>query len=106
MEREEAIEIVEETLEVTDHSVEEFMAGMALIGSVIVGPNIKKISKWAKLPRKIVAKFSRNLRDNEVWVGGKVYCDWTDEEAGGIAFIMDCMVATGLLEKRYVEENK
>jgi hypothetical protein len=72
---------------------------LILLSSVVVGPNIKKISKFARIPRSRVIDRARRLRSNGVWVGPKVHCEWMDEEAGGISFIADALVADGLVNR-------
>jgi hypothetical protein len=45
-----------------------------------------------------VAKFSQRLRKNGVWSSdGMTACDWEDEEHGHIAFLLDVLVALGLV---------
>jgi hypothetical protein len=76
-----------------------YKAGMVLLGSLHVGPNIVRIAKWAKMPRKEVAEFSKVLRENGVWVNGNIEADWLDEEHGGMYFLLDMMVAAGMIER-------
>jgi hypothetical protein len=80
---------------------EAFKAQVVLLASADQGTTaIKKLVKFTGVPYRLVAKFSNNLRKGGVWRGGKIHCDWFNEEHGGIAFTMDSMVAVGLLERR------
>jgi len=72
--------------------------GVILLSSVNVGPNIKKIAKFTGYKRSEIAKRSKNLRENSVWVKDKVSCDWFEKD-GSLAFILDCMVADGTLQR-------
>ena len=76
-----------------------FDAGLVLLGSAVVGPNVKRISSWAGIPRDIVALYGKRLRDNGIWVGSKIHAEWFDEKTGGIAFFCDVNVALGHMER-------
>lgn len=78
---------------------------LILLSSAIVGPNIKKIAKFAHIPRKDVRERAVNLRKNKVWVGGHVYAEWFEKD-GGIAFICDALVADGLVKRAEVGKEK
>lgn len=78
---------------------ETFNIALILMSSCIVGPNIQRLSKFTRFPRSYIAKFSRRLRENRVWVKGKIQCEWFEKEAGGIAFWMDVMVAQGIVTR-------
>jgi hypothetical protein len=74
-------------------------AALILFGSAIVGPNIVRVAKWAEMPRKKVAEYSKRLRKSGIWDGHKLSVDWLDEEEGGMAFLLDVMVALGMIER-------
>ena len=78
---------------------DSYYAAMVCLASVYVGPNIKRISKLLRVPRRWVAKYSKNLRNNKVWVGNRVYGDWLNKKDGGISFCCDVCVAAGLLDR-------
>jgi hypothetical protein len=61
--------------------------------------SITRLSKFTGLPYSLVAKFGHNLRKAGIWQGRKIHANWTDEKEGGVAFIMDSMVAVGLLKR-------
>lgn len=92
----EAIRKLDPELSPDDHSYETYLI---LLASIIVGPNIKKISKFAYIPRAKVVERARRLRSNGVWVGPRVHCEWMDKESGGVAFIADSLVADGLVTR-------
>lgn len=75
-----------------------YITYLILLSSIVVGPNIKKIAKFAHIPRESVRERSVNLRQNGVWKQGKVYAEWFEKD-GGIAFVCDSMVADGLLKR-------
>ena len=69
-----------------------------LLASAVVGPNIRRISKFTKLPLARVTELSRLARKNKIFVGHKIAVEWF-EKNGGIALTLDAMVLDGLLEK-------
>jgi hypothetical protein len=74
---------------------------LILLSSLVCGPNVQKIAKFAHIPREQVAKRGVNLRKNGVWVRGKIRADWFVEDgSGGCAFVADALVADGMLERR------
>lgn len=81
-----------------DEEDQNVQTGVILLASAIVGPNITKIMKFTGYSRAEVSKRAKNCRKNKIWVKDKVSCDWLDEN-GGIAFICDCMVADGILQR-------
>lgn len=43
--------------------------------------------------------FKRRAKTNGIFNGRKIQCAWLDKETGGIAFIMDAMLVSGILER-------
>ena len=82
-----------------DQDSEDFQATLTLLASTRVGPNIKKIVTVTGVPTRMVSAFAANLRKNGVWKNGKIYANWADEKDGGIEFILDCLVARGLMDR-------
>lgn len=82
-----------------DPNSEAFKTAVILLSSAVVGPNVKKIAKFSKLPRPLISEKAKNLRKGGVWVKDKLAVEWFDEN-GGIAFWADCLVADGLLERK------
>lgn len=80
---------------------DEYKIAVVLLSSLRVGPNIKRLAKYTKYPRSIIAEFSKNLRKSGIWRGGKIcHSGWFDEDgSGGIAFILDCSAGLGLIER-------
>jgi len=91
-------------IEVPEKESETFKASVVLLSSVLVGPNIKRISKFTGYPYSLVSEFSKRLRENGVWKGGEIYANWM-ETNGGIDFLCDSCVAVGML-RRVVEEEE
>ena len=77
---------------------ESYKAAVVLLSSAQVGPNIKRIAKFARYPRATVAQFSRMLRKNRVWRGERIYTNWFDEN-GGVSFWLDVLAARGFVER-------
>lgn len=66
-----------------------YNAAIVLLSSLVVGANIKKIAKFAHLPRKLVSTFASRLWESGVWDGSNVVCDWFEEGVGGMNFLCD-----------------
>ena len=74
-------------------------AGAILLASLVVGARNKAIAEFLDIPVHRVRKRSRNLRRNNIWQGVKVAADaWFKKPDGGTSFIMDSLVADGLME--------
>lgn len=76
-----------------------YNAQLVMLSALEVGANADKVAKFTKLPRKEVRKLAKVLTKNKIWVKGKSRGDWFDDENGGVSFLLDSMVATGLLER-------
>ena len=77
-----------------------------MIASLHLGPNAQKISRYTKMNQARCILYGQRLRKNKIWVGLKIDCEeWFDEKAGGVALILDAMVARGELEKTYEDED-
>lgn len=76
-----------------------FDLGVAMLSTCVVGPNIVRVAKFAQLPRETIRQPFNRLRENYVFIGDKLNVQWFSKNDGGIAFIMDLMVAQGLIEK-------
>lgn len=78
---------------------EPFQAQVVMLASADQGMmGIRRLSKFTRIPERMVSKFAHNLRKGGIWRGRKIYADWAGED-GGIAFTLDSMVAVGLLER-------
>lgn len=77
---------------------ETFKAGVVLIASLRVGPNIRKLAKFTGYPYALIAKFAHNLRKSRVWRGGRVYANWFEKD-GGVDFALDTGVAVGWMTR-------
>lgn len=92
----------------TIEDVREALAGMevadsesalVLLSAAVVGANIDRVHKFTSIPRERVREYAGRLRESGIWAGGHLHVDWQDEENGGIAFLMDTLVADGLLAR-------
>lgn len=81
-----------------------FETSVILLSSLVVGTSIKALHKFTGIHAEFIRERSKRLRKGRVWVGGKVDCNEWFEGGGGIAFICDCLVADGLLN-RVKEKN-
>lgn len=77
----------------------ETKTAAVMIASAHIGPNIKRISKFLKIPRRFVSIVSKRLRKSGVWSGGKIRCNWADKHNGGLEFNLDLCVGLGWLNK-------
>jgi hypothetical protein len=60
------------------------------------------ISRFTGVPEPLVREFAGRLIENGVWrPDGKIGGEWNDPEYGGLAFMLDVWVATGMLEKGF-----
>jgi len=104
------LEFLKKEIRRLDSNVEEgsddFKTALVLLASLVVGPNIKKIAHFVKLPRSYVGKISKRMRENKIWKGTETYCDnWFKKKEGVVAFWLDVCVALGHMkrEKRAVK---
>lgn len=71
-----------------------------LLASIVVGPNIKRISKLTRIPRAEISWRANNLRKNRIWVGGKIHSDYFEKKGlGTINLLLDANVSQGYLER-------
>ena len=99
--RKELIRMICENDPNEDQESESFKAQMVMLASAIEGTfNQKKLAKITQVHPSLIAKFARNLRKSGVWKGRNTICaNWRDEEEGGVAFMLDVCVATGLMAR-------
>ena len=76
-----------------------YKALIVLLSSVVCGPNVTKLHRFTRYPYDLLNKFAYRLRLNGIWKGDKIYADWLDPEEGGVALILDSLVATGMMNK-------
>ena len=76
-----------------------FKAAVCLLSGLQVGTNPSAIAEFTGFPLKTVQGFAEHLVKSGVWNDGKTYCNWFDEEHGGIAFWCDVAVAQGYLQR-------
>jgi hypothetical protein len=82
-----------------------FETSVILLSSLVVGTSIKALHKFTGIPAACIRDRSRRLRAGKVWVGGKIDCDEWFEDGGGVAFICDCMVADGIMNRATRKEG-
>lgn len=75
-----------------------FKTAVLLLSALQVGANAERLSKFTGYPRTFVSERVRRCRENGIFKGGKVACEWFDEN-GGIALWCDVLVAEGLLAR-------
>lgn len=85
---------------------ETSMESQVLLASAVVGPNLKRISKFLGINRRKsgghLSVISQNLRKSRIWHGGKVAGGGWFEKDGGLEFVLDCAVAHGFIERKPV----
>lgn len=72
-----------------------YQSAAILLASFMVGPNIKRIAKVLKYPRKKVSIRSLHLRRNGIWKQGYIHVDHKAYDESDIAFLCDTLVANG-----------
>lgn len=77
-----------------------FLPGLVLLASVVCGPNTDKIAKFIKQPRSVVRDYGKVIRKNGIWKQDKIDCEWFDKDTGGVAFLCDVLVASGVMERK------
>jgi hypothetical protein len=82
-----------------DEKEESTQAQIVMIAALEVGQNIRKLHEFTGVPSPSISKFAHNLRKNGIWKNGKTRADWLDEKDGGTAFILDTLVATGMMRR-------
>lgn len=83
---------------------DNFNTALMLLASVVVGANQRKIASFTKLPISFISPRAKRLRENQVWQGGKVACEWFEKDGGSIAFWCDALVAEGLVKRSWKEK--
>jgi len=77
-----------------------FQAACFQVASSIIGADEHKIGNLLGFDDKLVAEWARNLRQNGLWLpeGTVVHDHWFDPRGGAMGFIMDLLVARGLIQ--------
>jgi hypothetical protein len=76
-----------------------FKTAVLLLSTLEVGPNVERLVKFTGYPKEFVRERVRRCRAGGIFRGGKIACEWFDEN-GGIALWCDVLVAEGMLERR------
>lgn len=77
-----------------------FMAGVVLVSALSVGTNADRIARFTGHNRDQVREIGRRLRKNKLWSGHGFYIEpWFHEKTGIVAFVLDCMIANGEVER-------
>jgi hypothetical protein len=83
-----------------------FRAAMVLLVSEFVGPYVDRIATFAGYPLSFVELIAVRLQDAKIWEGDQVCCEnWFEPNTGGMAFMLDVMVAEGKLIRAWSEER-
>lgn len=78
-----------------------FIGGTLLFSALSVGTSVRKLTKFTGFPAKEVKWRVKNLRQNGVFTRNGKICHggWDDKESGGVAFIMDSLIAEGMVRR-------
>lgn len=99
MTREEIVKALFEMDPNHDPESEAFKAQLVMLSALDQETmDVRKLAHFTGVQIGLVNKFAYNLRKAGTWKGRKTCANWFDED-GGIAFNLDTMVATGLLER-------
>jgi hypothetical protein len=84
-----------------------FQAAMILLASELVGPWSDRIATFLGYPPALVEVAAARLYEARIWENDVVHCEkWFDSEKGRLAFVVDLMVAQGMLIRRWSEEDQ
>ena len=72
-------------------------ASKVVIASLIVGPNQRRIAKLTGIDREVIRVFGSRLREQKVWVGGRVAVEDPTKGPDGIELALLSGVAVGWL---------
>ena len=99
---------VQKITEEKDKNSETNKIGQILLASAFKGVNEKEIAEFLEMDFDYVNKISKSLRKNRIWTKDNMVLgkDWFDKKSGGIALVLDILVAQGLLKRVYKKENK
>jgi hypothetical protein len=78
---------------------DDWTVAALLLSSASVGPNLRRLAKFAGMPRRVVRPWAQKFRQKGLWHGARVADSGWFEKDGGIAFALDCCVARGLVER-------
>jgi len=82
-------------------------AAMVLLASELVGPYVDRIATLLEYPLDLVRVIGARLHEAKIWENDEVhYESWSDPQKGGVAFLLDLMVAEGELIRKWSEEKK
>lgn len=105
MTRGQAIKHLEEIFgtQCSEKTSAKFESGLVLMGALENGVSVKKIAKWARLPRNLVSRKIKIGTENGIFKNRKISAGWFDIRFGAVAFIADSLVLDGFV-KRVKEE--
>jgi hypothetical protein len=84
-----------------------FQAAMVLLASELVGPYSDRIATFVGYPPSLVRVIAARLQEAKIWENDDVRCEtWFDPKRGGMALLLDVMVADGTLLRAWSEEKK
>ena len=75
-----------------------FRTGIVMLSALQVGPSNEALRQFTGYPRAFVRETTERLRQGGVFHGGKVRCEWF-EENGSVSFWLDVGVGLGWFEK-------
>lgn len=76
----------------------QYVPALVLLSSISEGPNADSIARFIGKPRSEVRVIGKRLRDNDIWNGGKLCCNWFGKD-GGVEFCLDVNVACGFMNR-------
>ena len=84
-----------------------FQAAMILLASELVGPWSDRVVTFLGYSPALVQAVAARLYEARIWENGEVHCEeWFDPEKGGLAFMLDLMIAEGTMVRRWSEEDQ
>jgi hypothetical protein len=84
-----------------------FRAAMVLLASEFVGPYVDRIATLLGYISSMVQVIAARLYEARIWDDDQVRSEpWFDPQKGKVAFLLDVLVAQGLLIRCWSEEKK
>lgn len=89
-----------------DPKSEDFKMAATLLASAVVGPNVGRLKAFTRYPLGLLKKVSTRMRENGIFVKGKLHVEWLEKETGGIAFWLDVACAKGYIARSTGDNGK
>lgn len=76
-----------------------FKVAVILIFAARYGQHMDEIYKHLPYTNDFINQVVLRLKENKIFVDGKIQCNWFDEQGGAMEFWMDVNVGLGFMER-------